>query len=381
MMKSSFKIAHLINGGTEIGGAERLLIDIANYSDHKIWGYCLITLDNPGILNDRLSQKGWPTFHLNIAKASQGLKGIFQLKKLIDRIKPDIIHTHLHKASFAGALVSTGGIPLLHTRHYSDFMVRYGNFLNRRIDYFVSHRSKGIAAVSEAVKEHLVKIERNMAEKVTVVPNGIDYKYLSSLNVNKGKELLRSLGVTSNLVIGNVASLHKRKGHSLLIEAFRVVHEKFPEAVLVIIGEGDERNSLQEKINAYSLGKSIILLGYREDAQILMSGFDIYAQPSIEEAFGIAVVEAMAMKKPVVVSAIGGLMDIIQDNVNGLTVESENPKALAERIIGLINNLDMRNLLAEQASLFVKNHFTIERTIEKYQEWYKTFLKEPNFAN
>lgn len=374
MIKSLLKIVHLINCGSKIGGAERLLIDIANYSDHKICEYYFITLRTSGILNDNISQKGWQTFHLDITKVGHGFKGLYLLKKLINRINPDIIHTHLHQASLAGALVSNDRIPLLHTRHYSDFMIRYGNFLNRRIDYFVSHRSKGIAAVSEAVKEHLVRIEKNKAEKVTVIPNGVDYQYLSSLNGNAGKELLNSLGISSYPVIGCVASLHKRKGHSFLIDAFRAVHEKFPESVLVIIGEGDERNSLQEKINTYSLGKSIILLGYREDAQMLMSGFDIYVQPSVEEAFGIANVEAMAMKKPVVVSAIGGLLDIIQNNVNGLTVEPENPKALADRIICLINNPGLRNSLAEQASLYVKKHFAIERTIENYRKWYESFL-------
>jgi glycosyltransferase involved in cell wall biosynthesis len=152
------------------------------------------------------------------------------------------------------------------------------------------------------------------------------------------------------------------------------VHAEHPEARLVLLGMGKREQATRDEVRRLGLENHVHFLGHREDVHPLLAGLDVYVQPSIQEGFGLAVIEAMAMKRPVVVSAVGGMLQTVEPNRSGLQVPPAEPTALANAILSLVNDPARARLLGERASERVKESYSLSRMLREYDAVYRRTL-------
>jgi len=238
-------------------------------------------------------------------------------------------------------------------------------FLERQlaedIDWFV--------CVSQASYE---AIRKNIEKKpATVVYNGLDMKdyRLEKIKIDQGFNTLKK----TRWLIGIFGRIVEWKGHTTFIYAAVKVLKKFPHTVFVIIGDDLSPqkfflNQLKKEISSLKLDDYFIFTGWREETNSLVYGLDVVVHPSIlPEPFGLSVIEAMALEKAVVASRLGAILEIINDGEDGLLFKSQDADDLAQKIIQLISDDELRRILGQRARLKVQNNFTMDRNVKEIQ--------------
>lgn len=240
----------------------------------------------------------------------------------------DIIHAHyaLPQGLLGVLLKKVRGKPLVVTIHGSDVSVLTKNPLTAPIVKFVLQNSDRIITVSDYLKNEVMKLGVE-PEKVSVVYGGA-----GGLSTKKEKFDFDGTIVTF------IGSLVKQKGVDVLLEAF----DDVPDAKLVIIGDGEEGPSLRKLAKGR---EDIYFLGYREDLASVFEKTGVLVLPSRQEGFGLVLLEAMKAGVPVVATNVGGITEIVEDGRNGILVEPENPKHLADAITRVIKDEKLRESL------------------------------------
>jgi glycosyltransferase involved in cell wall biosynthesis len=213
-------------------------------------------------------------------------------------------------------------------------------------------------AVSEPVKELLCRLGLDR-RKVVLVPNGADVNRHAS--PGDCARILTELGLEGKKVVVCVGRLIPGKGQRFLVEGFATVVRRHPETVLLLAGDGPERRALESQIGSLGLAAHIRLLGARDDVAALLAVADAFVLPSLAEGIPLALLEAMAAGTPVVATAVAGNLDVVTDDRYGVLVPPENPSALADAVIGLLEDAGRAQALGESGRMRVREHFDIER--------------------
>jgi len=291
------------------------------------------------------------------------LLAVCRLKKIVRDNSIKIVHLHSPHAHALGLLAarSTGNCKVVLSRRV-DFPIRK-NMLSR-MKYSKVDR---IIAISERVKKVLVA-DGLPEEKIDVVYSGVDVDRFQNV---KGDHLIAELGPNRNKFrIGNIAALAWHKDQKTLVEAARIVVDKFPGVIFLIVGEGPLRKEIEILIKKFSLEEEVKLLGFRQDIPEILSILDLFVLSSSWEGLGTSLLDAFASKVPVVATNVGGIPEIVKDGVNGILVPPGNPGALARAIISLLKNRDLARQIAEEGFRLVKEKFRIERMIEETRRIY-----------
>lgn len=294
------------------------------------------------------------------------LRSAMRIAGFARRAGVDIIHAHGYKAAVVAAAASVAARkPFVFTAH-NLFPLNSGR-KNRLALRFCASRAVRIIAVSTGAAERLVEAGVDKGS-ISVIPNGIS---LDDYNVDIDRQAVRGkLGVEDDQkLIVCVARLTHVKGVHILIESVPTVLKSFPNAKFVVAGSGPDERKL--KMLARVAGdEAVSILGYRDDAIDIMAAADVVAVPSIEEGQSIVTLEAMALKRPVVASAVGGLTDSIQDGVTGLLVPPVNPLRLGQAILKLLQEPELGERLGRKAREKVESEYTIETMIDRTEELY-----------
>jgi len=292
---------------------------------------------------------------------------IRELAAYLGRNEIDLVHAHMFRAEVIGirAARAAGTPVVLATVHSS--RVRSPEDV------------AAIAMLSQQI-DRLIVPSRAIAQKIrregrrtplAVIPNGVD---LSRFALPAPPCTLRdeySIPCEEALV-GVVARLEPEKGHRFLIEAFPGVLERAPRTWLAIVGEGSLGEELRAQVAALGSPASdrIIFTGRRDDISALTADLDIAVLPSLREAQGISILEAMARRKPVVASAVGGIPEVLTDGVDGLLVLPRDSQALAEAIGRLAKSPSLRERMGEAGYRTVVERFSIDAMVRQVQEVY-----------
>jgi glycosyltransferase involved in cell wall biosynthesis len=169
-----------------------------------------------------------------------------------------------------------------------------------------------------------------------------------------------------------VANLFPRKGHEYLIEAVYRIAEEAPDARCLIVGTGDDRygEMLARLTREKGLDGIVIFAGFQPDVSPYLAAFDLFVLPSVMEGFGIVLIEAMAMAKPVVATSVGGIPEVIDDGVTGFLVPPRDPESLVRKIRFLLAHPEVRAKMGEAGRLRVLARFSTERMIGELQRLY-----------
>ena len=201
----------------------------------------------------------------------------------------------------------------------------------RQAHRWVNRRAAHFIAISEAVREGILARKEASANRITVVPNGIhapDPARLTPL-----EQMRADLGIPLDApLIVCTARLEREKDIASLIAAMPEALKVFPASRCLIAGQGAQQQALAAQIRTAGLEQAVRLLGFRSDALALMQAADVFVLPSLAEPFGLAILEAMALARPVIATCAGGPLEIVEDGATGLLVPPANPEALAQAI-------------------------------------------------
>jgi glycosyltransferase involved in cell wall biosynthesis len=240
------------------------------------------------------------------------------------------------------------------------------------VDRLLYRLSDRILVPSQASKRMVVEKEGIRARRISVVYNGVDPEVFAPLHDRA--EIRAELGIgAGEVVAGTVGRLSPEKGGvDLLIRAMASLRAEYPQVRLVVVGDGPLRPQLESM--AGEVGLPVIFTGTRTDVPRLLGAIDLFVLPSLLEAMPIALLEAMAMRLPVVATRVGGVPEIVRDGIDGLLVAPGSAAALHAAIGQLVGSPALRCRLGEAAQARVLSRFTIEGMVKRVEGIYDRLL-------
>ncbi len=349
----------------KLGGLERVIENIALYSDAKKYRVTVLCLSRGGQIAEKLISTGREVEILGITNYHNPLS-IARVAKWLRKKKIDIVHTHGYPAGVLGRVSAIiAGVPcIVHHVHstYTDLNSKH-HFIERILSRF----SRRIICCSEAVRRFVIEKEKIAEDKLSVIYNGVPEAV--STGVEDIAELKSRLGFPeNNIIIGCIASLTKHKGHRYLLEAF----SEIDNAGLLIIGDGPMREELTELTRELGISERSVFTGHKMDVSPYVRLMDIAVLPSSErEGLGISIIEAMSLSKPVIATAVGGLPETVADGETGILVEAKNSKELASALNRLSNAPHLRETMGARGKERYKKMFSLNDMLNKMGDLYE----------
>jgi glycosyltransferase involved in cell wall biosynthesis len=354
------------------GGAEQLLVSAARHLDTSKFGYRVAYLLpwKDGLVGD-LNDAGIETHCLDGAR---GPGWIRRLRRLVVDEKIDLVHSHSPYAAIGARLALTGpqSPKQIYTEH--NLWSRY-HPATYWANLLTFPRSDHVFAVSQHVLESIRypgPLGWMPSPPRETLYHGIDpatvVKWASPDGVRT------EFGIDpDDPIIGTVANFKSHKGHQYLLKAALIVRESFPTVRFLLVGQGPTEDEVRSWARQLDLEGTVIFTGDRADVPRIASEFDVFALPSVHEGLSIALIEAMALGKPAVVTSVGGLPEVLQHERQGLLVPPRDPKALAEAIVSLLDDRTTRSRFGEAASRRALD-FDIRRAVSRMEQVYEEVL-------
>lgn len=332
-------------------------------------GHKVIVVSSGGELVEALQKMGGAHFPMNISTKSELDPKIYlaalRLRNVVAYKKIDIIHSHTRVTQVLGQVLSfLTKIPYVATCH-GFYKLR----LSRRL---WPCWGDAAIAISPPVQEHLTRDFGVPEKKTFLVHNGIDVSRFPVPDEKSRQEKRGLYGFSDHLVIGIIARLADVKGHSVLIRALPKVLKRFPNAQLLIVGEGKEEENLRRLVQQLNIGEHVTFMSIVNRTAEILPLFDVSVLPSLDEGLGISIMEAQIMGVPVIATNVGGIPSLIKDGETGLLVNPGDPDALADAIIRVLNDKELAKRLGTQAREFILREFNsdlmVEDTLAVYQK-------------
>lgn len=380
-MDNKLKIVYIISH-LNIGGAQTLVFDILKYlNKKKDLDISIITIDSGENINKFRSEG------INIINISEkGLvnpKIFFKLKESLRKIKPDIVHTHMLKADFYGRIAAKQvGVPFIYSTCHNYSSHHKGADVNKisifdKIDNAVIFYSDSkLIAISEIVKKYLVNRNEKFKAITEVIYNGVDTgKEKFILNESGLSELRKNLGILKDdFVISIIGRIEKQKGHAFFLDSVSGLLKERKNIKVLIIGDGNLKNEIENLVTANQLTEYVKLLGYQIETEKFIEISDMICVPSLWEGFGLVIIEAMIKMKIVLATDTGGISEIIENGKTGYLFKLNDKKSISEKLNYIINNFNDLNLIKLSALKMVKEKFDIRKNSEKYYQSYLNHL-------
>ena len=343
----------------DIGGAERIVYQLS--SDLKDEFDSVHVASTGGLWESELAAQGiqhHKILDIDSKNPLTVLKLLTSIRQIIKKNEITIVHTHHRMAAFYIRLLKLVHPKLIHvyTAHnvFKDKLPLYG---------FALKNAKSVA-VGEAVN-------KNLKEDVGITDSRVIYNGVVLKETDDHVDEIISYG---GIKLGCIARLSEQKGLTYLLDAMSLLTVK--DIRLFIVGDGELRNELENKVKELDLQDSVTFLGYRKDIVECINSFDFCVLPSVFEGFGLVAIEAFMNSKTLVATDIPGLNEVVT-NKNGVLVPAKDPAALASAIDKLATDATLRQELASQAKKDYENRFSYPMFLENYRALYREIQGEP----
>ena len=349
-LKESTKRIVIMLPSLNVGGAERLVFEELSYLKNDPRFYFEIHLVfEQGLLFDKFKELKIPIYVWNAPHRS--LRTIITYFKIIHYLRHkrfDVIHIHLLDY-FSPWLSIFIGLKIFHTIHYE---IKDG-----LLERFCLRQSDVLFGCGDQVTNNLKRFIP--AHKIKLLSNAI---HLPISTGSHSEDVLRNLALCKdNRIVVSLGRLTRQKGYDILIEAFKNVIKKQQKAVLLIGGDGPDKEKLERQIIAAGITGHVRLLGVVNYVNELFEICDVYVNSSRWEGLPLTLLEAMAHKKPIVATCVGGNCEVVQNGKTGILVSPEHTDFLADAILKLLNNEKLRNEYGLQAFELFESNYTIEK--------------------
>ncbi|MGH9197935.1 MAG: glycosyltransferase, partial [Acidimicrobiia bacterium] len=272
-----------------------------------------------------------------------------RLRALVRSRGIDLLHIHSPLPAAGGRLVLPGRSPrIVYTEHniWSRYhpATRWANLLTFRSNDHVFAVSKEVArSIQYPSALRFLRLP-----PVEVLYHGLDPRAVAGWG--GPADIRAEMGIPPDaLVVGTVANLKTHKGHEYLLQAASEVRREMPKAHFVFVGQGPLEHELKLRAKRLGLDDTVTFFGYREDAPAVAGSFDVFALPSLHEGLPIALIEAMALGRPVIATRVGGIPEVITDQEHGLLVPPRDSRALAAGIVRLLKDRSESDALGRRA--------------------------------
>lgn len=328
------KILHVVENLNR-GGLERVVLNLVEYQ-LSIGDVCkIVCVYEEGILVDEARSFGIEVVALH-KKNGFDIRLISDFRTVINKFKPDVVHSHNPIPNYYSALALLGKkTPLINTRH--GMGVDPYSWKRETLYRLSLFRTQKCIAVCDAAMNSFK--ERNIfpSTKSLVITNGIKTEKFYSSSENQLSFRSQFKIETSAIVLGTVGRLNHAKDYMTMLNAYNNVTKKVDNVYLVIIGGGELMPELEQFVIEHGLKGKVLLLGDQDDVPYYLSVFDVFVMSSKTEGYSMALLEAGAAGLPYVVTDVGGNCEIVQDAVTGYLTEAGKPEDLAAKIVELID--------------------------------------------
>jgi glycosyltransferase involved in cell wall biosynthesis len=361
------KTLHIDGERTWRGGEQQVLYLTTGL---KARGHGVTVACQPGSpLADRARSAGLEAAEVRM-RGEADFRAVWALRRIIRRGGFDIVHmhtSHAHALGSAAAALARRGRTVVSRR------VDFGVATNLVSGFKYRHGVDRFIAISEAVKRVLIQggVEEG---KVRVVHSGIDLSRFESVPPNRLREEFR---VAPNApLIGNVAAMADHKGQRYLLAAVPRILAAEPKARVFIVGEGELRGALEAQAEELDIAHAVTFTGFRADVPQWLDFFDVFVMSSHLEGLCTSVLDALAMRKPVVATTAGGLPEIIRHEATGLLVPPREPEPLADAILRLVRDRELGRRLGEAGRRLVETEFSAQSMVEGTLRVYHEVMNE-----
>jgi glycosyltransferase involved in cell wall biosynthesis len=356
------RVAHVV-GSLQYGGAENQVVQILNGLNPSRTEKYLITFRDVETGNSRALKP--EIKHLKVKLRRWGQIGcIFRLYRLSKAVGMDVVQSHLfHPNLYVAIAARLAGVPVVVTTEHGKNLWKtpIHHFIEKRI---VSPLVTMRVAVSKDIRDIRVQSGDVPEDKITVITNCVETP-----------ENIRRNGPRKKVRIGTVGRLVPAKAYGTLITAFKRLKEVGLSTELIFVGDGGERSKLELMAQDLGIAEDITFTGFQADVNRFLANFDIFVLSSIREGIPVSMLEAMAMSVSVVATRVGGIPEVIEHNVDGLLVDSENTEMLSQALRRLVEDGLLRKRIGEAGRKKVTRLFSKEAICRQYENLYRTLLR------
>jgi glycosyltransferase involved in cell wall biosynthesis len=304
-------------------------------------------------------------------------RSLTTMARLIRRYQPDIIHTHQSKAGLitrSAGLLAAPRVRRVHTFHGTIFGGYFGartTGMFIRAERFLGHRTGRVIALSETLRDELLAHDIAPADRIAVVPLGLDLERFAGGDRAAARRTLGLAGEARHVVwLGRLAPI---KRVDRLIEAFAAVHGRLPDAHLTIVGDGALRSELEAQARASGLTEAVTFAGWSSEAPTWYAAADVVVLTSDSEGTPLSLIEAAAAGRAVVSTDVGGVADVVADGRSGHLVAVDDLAALADRLVDLLGDPERASAFGA-AGQAAAGRFGAERLVDDLDQLYRGLL-------
>lgn len=355
----------------EIGGTEQVIKQLVANTDSKKFDVGVLCIDGiVGKMGKELQESGVDVESLK-RRPGFDLRLIRDLRTLVRDRKVDVLHCHQYTPYIYGLLASIGlGVPVLYTEHGRLYPETY-KWKRMLANPILSLFTKSIVSISKATADALVRYENFPRSKIDVVYNGLRNQEIS---IDR-EEMCESLGIPlDHKVLGTISRLDPIKNQPMMIEAFAKTIEAFPNATLLIVGDGSERESLERLVDSLGIRSNVIFTGFMVKPQPFFQLLDIFLLSSLSEGTSMTLLQAMACEKPSVVTDVGGNPEIVIDGETGCLTPDQDSQSFSKAMLELLECPARCHSMGQAAKSRYLALFSETRMLQEYESRYLRLL-------
>lgn len=304
------------------------------------------------------------------------VKAVVRIRNIIKKYRPDIIYMHSSKAGVVGRIANLGirNISLYNAHGWAFNMNcdRKKKLIYIWVERILAPLCMAIIAISDYEKKSAVERKICNPDKIHVIFNGIDFKEYENIHQIKRKEL----GIPDEaFVVGTVGRLTAQKAPDTFVKAAKVIKARIPDAFFMMVGDGDLQEETERLIDKCGLKDCFIITGWVDNPIDYIDIFDVATLLSRWEGFGLVLAEYMLSEKPIVATRVDAIPDIISDGLNGLFVDVDDYINVADKVVEIFEDDDLRKMLIRNGVKEVKQRFNVRRVIEEHHLLVTSLLK------
>lgn len=342
------------------GGTEKVILQLCRNFNNEFNKIVVCSIG--GVHEEELKRLGIKHYKINDIENKNPINILKTFIELIDIIKTekiDIIHTHHRMSAFyTSMLKKIMKFKFIHTTH--------NTFLDKKILTRMSLSNANIIAVGKKVKENLCDFYKLNNEKIEVIYNGIEKDINEIVEVPEIKEYKEQ----GYFIVGNVGRLSEQKGMEYYIEAIPDILKINNKVMFFIVGDGEERNKLEELVDDLNIKDNVIFLGYRNDVTNVIKQLDVVVLSSLWEGLPLTPIEAFSVGKTVIGTNVDGTPEIIKNEHNGILITPKSSQDITNAVLKIIEYSFLRSQLEKNAYNMYLNKFSIDKFNESYLKYY-----------
>ncbi len=365
----------------EMGGLQNGLLNLLDRLPSARYRHAVVSLTGLSGFERRLRRTDVPFYALH-KPAGRGLSSHLQLWRLLRRLRPALVHTRNLAALEAQPIAMAAGVPLrVHGEHGWDTHDPDGRSVRyRRWRWLMRPYVNHYIALSRQLQEYLITGVGVPRQRISQIYNGVDTVHFHPRAAAQSPTSVGPFVQPQHVLVGTVGRLEPIKDQLSLARAFVLAVERRPDLRarlrLVVVGDGRLRAPIEQVLRAAQMADLVWLAGSRDDIAVLLRGLDLFVLPSLAEGISNTVLEAMATGLPVLATAVGGNVELVEPGITGALVPPNDPPALAEALIAYTDDPRRREREGQAGRERAVNEFALEEMAAAYQDIYDRLLAQ-----